>query len=77
MCRLENSNTYASVELHTALDSATSQQLDTLYNCGSGERLSILAKCNAVVECIDGSDEEECPVYKGMVHHEHKSTIYP
>ena len=35
----------------------------TIFECGSGERVSILAKCNGIPECLDMSDESECPEF--------------
>lgn len=32
----------------------------TIHECGSGERVSVLAKCNGVLECLDASDEMMC-----------------
>lgn len=31
-----------------------------MHECGTGERVSSLAKCNGVSECLDASDEMMC-----------------
>lgn len=60
---LENQQYKPSVDTSASLEYI---EQSSIFVCDNGEMISLLGKCNNISECLDASDEINCPESEGI-----------
>ncbi|XP_060607617.1 uncharacterized protein LOC132759785 isoform X2 [Ruditapes philippinarum] len=59
-CTLEDHELAGDVELSSTILNVSVDEGGNYYQCGSKEWISMAAKCDTVIDCLDASDEIDC-----------------
>lgn len=51
--------------MHVATEVRHTIEQGLLFQCNNRELISMLSKCDGIIDCLDASDEINCSIYTG------------